>query len=453
MAKKINIKTLDDIRALASLDERRWAVLSCPTTGLEVPDEFLALLDTNGDGRIRTHEVIATANRLLSELKNPERMLSADMSAVDAEIAELDAQIAAAKVEVKPAPEAPYAADVISAWHAAKDANDAYFHDVEMQKLGLVKANEEAAPICSAEQWAEMSAKISAYEAEVAAVAAANDAALTAAAGPLREARKLLLLERWFVTLLRNYVTFEQFFHKREQAVFQCGRLYIDSRMTDLCVRVADAAKMGADAGKSGLFLLFLTCENKTSGKKMDIIAGMTAGEVNNLFVGKNAIFYDRDGLDYDATVTKIIDNPISVAQAFWTPYRKLANWVSDLVNKSIAEKESKSFEGLKDGTTKAVDAPKQEAAPAFDIAKFAGIFAALGMALGAIGTAVTALATGIASLLWWQVLVAIAGVLLCISGPSMLLAAIKIHKRNLAPVLNANGWAINAEVFVRRRR
>ena len=39
--------------------------------------------------------------------------------------------------------------------------------------------------------------------------------------------------------------------------------------------------------------------------------------------------------------------------------------------------------------------------------------------------------------------------ILLVISGPSMFLAWTKLRKRNLAPVLNANGWAINADVMV----
>jgi hypothetical protein len=35
------------------------------------------------------------------------------------------------------------------------------------------------------------------------------------------------------------------------------------------------------------------------------------------------------------------------------------------------------------------------------------------------------------------------------ISGPSMILAWMKLRKRNLAPLLNANGWAINADAIV----
>ena len=44
---------------------------------------------------------------------------------------------------------------------------------------------------------------------------------------------------------------------------------------------------------------------------------------------------------------------------------------------------------------------------------------------------------------------IAILGLILAISLPSMFLAWLKLRKRNLAPVLDANGWAINARVNI----
>ena len=208
--------------------------------------------------------------------------------------------------------------------------------------------------------------------------------------------------------------------------------------------------KHDAQAPLSGIYLLYCNCENKKTGKTMQIVAAVTQGEIKNLNVGKNAIFYDNDGLDYDATVTKIIDNPISIRQAFWTPYRKFGNWIQEKINKSAAEKDAKAFDDM---TAKADAAAGDPAAaekkPAFDIAKFAGIFAAIGMALGMIGTALVALFSGLATLHWWQLLLVFVGILLLISGPSMIMAWLKLRRRNLAPLLNANGWAVNAEAII----
>jgi hypothetical protein len=87
--------------------------------------------------------------------------------------------------------------------------------------------------------------------------------------------------------------------------------------------------------------------------------------------------------------------------------------------------------------------------APPFDVAKFAGIFAAIGLALGAIGTALAAVFTGFLKLLWWQMPLVLGGLILLISGFSMILAWLKLRQRNLAPILDANGWAVNARVRI----
>ena len=67
-------------------------------------------------------------------------------------------------------------------------------------------------------------------------------------------------------------------------------------------------------------------------------------------------------------------------------------------------------------------------------------------MAVGMIGSALAALAKGIFALTWWQLLLAFVGIMLIISGPAMVMAWMKLRRRNIAPLLNANGWAINAE-------
>ncbi|MBQ4215549.1 MAG: hypothetical protein II663_04670, partial [Bacteroidales bacterium] len=129
-------------------------------------------------------------------------------------------------------------------------------------------------------------------------------------------------------------------------------------------------------------------------------------------------------------------------------------NWVTDLINKSAAEKDSKSFDNMTASVSeKAAAVPAEGAAPQqaqpFDIAKFAGIFAAIGMALGFLGSFCVSVVSGFAQLTWWQVILVFIGIILLISGPSMIMAWLKLRKRNLAPLLNANGWAVNAQAFV----
>ena len=214
-------------------------------------------------------------------------------------------------------------------------------------------------------------------------------------------------------------------------------------------MRVNDLPKHDVQAPLSGIYLLYCNCESQKTGKKMQIVAAMTQGEIKNLSVGKNGIFYDNEGNDYDASVFKIIDNPISILQAFWTPYRKLSDWVEAKINKSASEKDAEVMGDVTSKIEAKANGTAEAAKPAFDIAKFAGIFAAIGMAVGMIGTALVSVAEGISGFLWWQYIVLFACILLIISGPSMIMAYMKLRRRNLAPVLNANGWAVNSDALI----
>jgi hypothetical protein len=180
-------------------------------------------------------------------------------------------------------------------------------------------------------------------------------------------------------------------------------------------------------------------------------VAAITVGDVGDLFVGKNAIYFDNDGLMWDAVITKIVDNPISVGQAFWSPYRRMAKTVENLINKSAAEKDAKIMAkataniNAAPAVATADGKPAAPVAPPFDIAKFAGIFAAIGVAVGMIGTMLASIFDSLIALSWWQVILVFVGIILLISGPAMVLAWMKLRRRNIAPLLNANGWAVNA--------
>ena len=483
---RVIIKNGKDIQHLAELDEKLWTVLACPTSGLEIADESLQLMDANGDKKIHVADVIATAQWLCQMLRDPQVLFAASDAllltdiadeallavatplAVDGKISLADVKnaIAAVKIEAQPLPEAPYNAEVMAAYKACQESYANYFATARLQTLGLATLPADAvAPGMTEDKWMEMGKQIADYEATKSAVEAANAAALTAAQTVYKPLEKLLLLSRDFCTLLRNFISFQDFYAKRGKAllgrgadnetpwaIFQAGTLIIDQRACNLCLRVEDIAKHNTQAPESGMFLIYCQCTHHTSGQKMQIVAAMTIGDIRNLKVGKNALFYDRHGRDWEAEVIKIIDNPISIGQAFWSPYRKLGEWVSGLINKSAAEKEKKAFADMttKLQTTPIAGGAAPAAAPAqpFDIAKFAGIFAAIGMAIGALGTFLTSLLSEVKEMHAWALLI-VPAILIVVSGPSMLLAWMKLRKRNLAPLLNANGWAINADAII----
>ena len=479
---RVIIKNGKDIQHLAELDEKLWTVLACPTSGLEIPDESLQLMDANGDKKIHVADVIATSQWLCQMLRDPQVLFRASDTLALTDIADeailavatplaedgkvslaaVKKAIADAKIEAQPLPQSPYNAEVMAAYKNCQYAYAKYFATARLEALGLATQPADAvAPGMTEEKWTEMGKQIADYESSKSAIEAANAAALTAAQTVYKPLEKLLLLSRDFCTLLRNFVSFQDFYSKRGKAllgrgadndapwaIFQAGTLVIDQRACNLCLRVEDMAKHNTQAPESGMFLIYCQCTHHASGQKMQIVAAMTIGDIRNLKVGKNALFYDRQGRDWEAEVIKIIDNPISIGQAFWSPYRKLGEWVSGLITKSAAEKEKKSFADM---TAKLQTPPAAgQAMPAqpFDVAKFAGIFAAIGLAIGSIGTFLTSLLSEVKEMHAWALLI-VPAILIVVSGPSMLLAWMKLRKRNLAPLLNANGWAINADAII----
>ncbi len=335
-----------------------------------------------------------------------------------------------------------------------------------VEKFALTPDYPEAEAV-SQEQWNAVEAKLAAYTAALDTQAksqtAIQDEALAKRKAAIDIWDNFLHLYRDYYRLLCNFVVMSDFYSKEadKQAVFQAGKLFIDQRCCELCLEVSDMGKHGDMAGLSGMFLIYCTCVSRTKNQTRNIVAVLTDGDVDGVRVGKNAVFYDRSGSDWDAVITKVIDNPISIKQAFWSPYKKLGRWISDKVNKAAGDKESNITKNLTASTDKfmadaakpadkaTADAAKQ--AQPFDIAKFCGIFAAIGMAIGYIGGFLTQFAQGLLSLGWLMPLGIIA-IFLLISGPSMFIAWSKLKKRDLGPVLNANGWAINAKILVNTR-
>jgi len=272
-----------------------------------------------------------------------------------------------------------------------------------------------------------------------------EDAARDALNKRVAEAERLLLYKRDLFEVLNNFVNFSRFYD-RKLAAFQAGTLFLDGRSCALCFDVADAGKHAELAGMAAVFLVYVECTR--GSERRGIAAAFTDGDADNLFVGRNGMFVDRQGRDWDATVTKLVAHPISIRQAFWTPYKKFVRLIEAQLAKRGAEADDRS-QSLLAGFTKPL-APADPAAPATPGNKpvDVGTVAAIGVAVGGIGAMVTGILGAFLGLGMWMPL-GLLGVVLLISGPSVLLAFLKLRHRNLGPILDANGWAINGRARI----
>ncbi|NJD36516.1 MAG: hypothetical protein FIA96_17120 [Betaproteobacteria bacterium] len=330
---------------------------------------------------------------------------------------------------------APLAAGVNPAWAARM----ATLRDVAVAPLlGTRESLTEA-------DWAELQARLAPYTAWQ----AAKPTGLPPEAEAVRDLERLARYVRDLMTLANNFVAFRNFYTRQGKAMFQIGTLYLDGRAAELCVAVNDAARHAALASLSRICLVYCDCVR--NGEKLSIAAAFTAGDSDQLMALRNGVFYDRQGRDWDATITKLLDHPISLRQAFWSPYKKLGRMVSEQLQKLAANRaaaaEAKAAEAAVASATRPGAPPP--AKPPFDAGKFAGIFAAIGLAIGAIGTAVASMLTGLLGLTAWQVPLAIAALLLLISLPAVIVAWFKLRSRTLGPILDANGWAVNARARI----
>ena len=270
----------------------------------------------------------------------------------------------------------------------------------------------------------------------------ARDAALAGEYDQITSVAKVVRLQRDFGRIVRNFVNFSDFYSKRD-GVFQAGTLYLDSRALHLCVPVADTAKHAALATSSDSYLVYADITRE--GKAKTIAAALTNGDTDNIFVGRNGVFYDRDGNDWDATVTKVVANPISVRQAFWSPYKKLVKTVEDNVTRRVSASDAATTAKL-EATGKAIATTEKQplASRKIDL----GTVAAIGVAIGGIATLFGVLLATLFGLGPWLP-IGILAILLLVSGPAMALAWLKLRRRNLGPILDANGWAINGRARI----
>jgi hypothetical protein len=272
----------------------------------------------------------------------------------------------------------------------------------------------------------------------------ARDLAAAPHFAALPEAARLLRLTRDFGTLLRNFVNFEDFYAPDRPAIFQAGTLYLDTRSTQFCIYVEGAAPLAA---MSKAYIAY--CDLRRAGSApAKIAACFTQGDSDYLFVGRNGVFIDRQGRDWDATITSIVDNPISIRQAFSAPYKKLVRLIEEQVARRAAAADAASQNRLAGAAEATANLDKQRAPEAprkVDV----GAVAAIGVAVTGAVSVITLMLGYLFGMKPWQYPLVLLGIVAAISGPSMLIAWLKIRQRTLGPILEGNGWAINGRVRI----
>ena len=274
----------------------------------------------------------------------------------------------------------------------------------------------------------------------------AEDKRLEPEFNALTAVERLVRFHHGLFTLCNNFVSFRDFYGRKAKAIFQAGTLYLDQRSCELCLTVEDAGKHATMAALAGTYLAYCDCVRKGSNEKLQIVAAFTAGDADNLMTGRNGIFYDRKGRDWDATISKLVDNPISIRQAFWSPYKKCLRLIEEQVAKRASTAAENANTKLQTTVATGLPPPPAVTPPPQQKKVDPGLLAALGLVLSTLLAALGGIFAAFTRLSLVQMPLAIGAILLAISIPSMIIAWLKLRKRNLGPILDANGWAVNAK-------
>ncbi len=271
----------------------------------------------------------------------------------------------------------------------------------------------------------------------------ALDQALAPEFKAISDVERLVRYHRDLRALLHNFVNFADFYSRDRYAVFQAGTLYLDGRSTELCLRVEGPNPLAA---MSKAYIAYCTC-TRAGAPPQTIAACFTQGDSDYLFVGRHGVFYDRAGRDWDAVITSIADNPISIHQAFWSPYKKFLRLIEEQVAKRAAAADAETSGKLATAAERTANVDRVSPAPSkkFDLALITGI----GVAIGSIGTFVSMVFSKFVDIPFWKLPPILIGLMLVISLPSMVIAWLKLRQRTLGPILEGNGWAVNGRVKI----
>jgi hypothetical protein len=256
----------------------------------------------------------------------------------------------------------------------------------------------------------------------------------------VRDVEKLLLYQRHLPRLLNNFVNFGQLYATDERALFEMGSVVLDGRWFNFAVAVADINQHAEIAKAGNIFTMYIEITGQPAMQPFTIAVPATSGAKGNLVVGKQGVFFDIDGKEYDARIVRILENPISVREALVAPFVRLWDFVMGKIEKMAGASEKE----LQKTTDTLITAPPAAAAPA---AAPVGLLMGLSVSVAALGSALAFMTKTLADMGWARALGGLLGALAALSAPVLLLAFLKLRRQDFSSLLEGCGWAINVRM------
>ena len=273
----------------------------------------------------------------------------------------------------------------------------------------------------------------------------------------IRLVEKLVLYQSLMIDFANNFISFPHLYDPDSRAMFEMGTLVMDGRRFNFAVRVDDRKRHQQIARTSNMCLLYVEVAPRDGGAKYEVAVPVTSGGIGNLCPGKRGIFDDVANRQCDAMVVGIIENPISLAEAIVSPFRRLARLLTGKIESLTTQAEKKLDARAAAAVGQITAGPKQPAkapppAPAAS-GPSGGMLMGLGVASAAIGSALAYITKTLAETHPVAILVGILAAVLLVMLPTSIVAWLKLRKRDLSAILEGAGWAVNARMRLTRRQ
>jgi hypothetical protein len=208
---------------------------------------------------------------------------------------------------------------------------------------------------------------------------------------------------------------------------------------------VHDVAAHKKIAATSNVCVMYINATTGTAPatKSMTLAIAVTAGTMRRLFIGKSGVFYTPDGLIWDAVITDLIQQPVSLKEAILMPFYRIGDIIQKQAEKHFAAK----TDALEADVTKSVDAKlaggeKKEGGISMPMLIMGG-----GVGIAALGSSFAFMAKSLQGVSVWRILAVLLGIFIIICAPFVILSLLKLFRRSLTRFLEANGCALNREM------
>lgn len=269
----------------------------------------------------------------------------------------------------------------------------------------------------------------------------------------IRLIEKLMLFQRWILDFINNFVSFPYLYDPGKRAIFEMGTLIMDGKRFNLSVRVNDI-NMHKNISQFSNFYIIYCSVHKKDQLLYNIAVPLTSWTNGNIYIGKPCMFKDVHNNEYEARIIDIIENPVSFIETMTHPFKKILQIINNKIDEFGRSSEEKLLETISSSDT--YKTQKEEGSSIAEEQKkqsVLGVLAGGGIAFAAIGSSLAFITKTLSQLSLMTIIGSILGALLLFMLPIIITGIIKLRKRDLNPLLEASGWAINTKMRLTRKQ